>query len=316
MTRKNTVAVLNAMLRPMLEHRLPDWVEPRWFATSEELLALAGEAEIGWFDTFDLPATYEAARRAGRLRWLNTLAAGVDPFPLDLLREKGVVLTNGAGLNAITIAEYAVMGMLTIAKGWREVVRAQERHEWLNDAPGRIELYGTKALIVGAGGIGSRIGMLLRPFGVEVTEVRRKPAPGVLTPGEWKARLGEFDWVIVAVPSTPDTDKMIGAAELAAMKNSAAILNFARGAVIDSAALVAALGEKRIAAAFLDVTDPEPLPPGDPLWSLDNCHISMHLSGRSQTQLFARNATRFLTNLERYGRGEKLESVVDLTLGY
>ena len=311
-----TVAVLNAMLRPMLEQRLPGWVEPRWFASSEELYALAPEAEIGWFDTYDLPATYEATRRAAKLKWLNTLAAGVDPFPLDLLREKGVTLTNGAGLNAITIAEYAVMGMLTIAKGWREVVRAQERHEWLSDAPGKAELCGSKALIIGAGGIGARIGVLLRGFGVEVTEVRRKPAPSVLTPDQWRARLGEFDWVIIAVPSTPDTEKMIGAAELAAMKSSAAILNFARGAVIDQEALIAALNEQTIAAAFLDVTDPEPLPPDNPLWSLDNCHISMHLSGRSQTQLFARNAERFLANLERYGRGEALESVVDLALGY
>ncbi len=315
-----TIAVLNAMLRPMLEGRLPDWVEPRWFANSEELLALAPEAEIGWFDTFDLPGTYEAVRRLQKLKWLNTLAAGVDLFPLDLLREKGVVLTNGARLNATTIAEYAVMGMLTIAKGWREVVRAQERHEWLTDAPGKAELYGSKALIIGAGGIGARIGVLLRAFGVEVTEVRRKPAPHadnpVLTPGEWQARLGEFDWVIIAVPSTLDTDKMIGADELAAMKSSAAILNFARGKVIDQSALVAALREKRIAAAFLDVTDPEPLPADDPLWSLDNCHISMHLSGRSQTQLFARNAERFLENLGRYERGELLESKVDLALGY
>ena len=311
-----TFAVFNAMLRPMIDPRLPDWIEPHWFATSEELLALAPKAEIGWFDTFDIPATYAAARLATSLKWLNTLAAGVDPFPLELLRENGVVLTNGAGLNATTIAEYAVMGMLTIAKGWREVVRAQERHEWLNDAPGKAELAGSKALIVGAGGIGARIGVLLRAFGVEVVEVRRKPAPGVLVPGEWQARLGEVDWVIITVPSTPDTDKMIGATELAAMKPDASILNFARGAVIDSAALFDALRARRIHAAFLDVTDPEPLPPDDPLWSLDNCHISMHLSGRSQTQLFARNAERFLENLGRFQRGEKLESMVDLELGY
>ena len=316
MTPAPTVTVLSAFLRAMLEHRLPDWVEPRWFSNSEQLLALAPEAEIGWFDTFDFAATYEAARRAERLKWLNTLGAGVESFPLASLREKGVTLTNGAGLNAITIAEYAVMGMLTIAKGWREVMRAAERHEWLNDAPGKIELCGSSALIIGAGGIGSRIGVLLRGFGAQVTEVRRKPAPGVLTPDQWRARLGDYDWVILAVPSTPDTDKMIGAAELAAMKSSASILNFARGAVIDQEALIAALNEKRIAAAFLDVTDPEPLPPEHPLWSLDNCHISMHLSGRSQTQLFPRNAERFLANLERFGRGEALESVVDLALGY
>lgn len=307
---------MNAMLRPMLEDNLPGWVEPRWFASRDELFALAPEAEIGWFDSFNFPATFEAARLGIKLKWLNTLGAGVESFPLAQLRAQGTTLTNGAGLNAIPIAEFAVMGMLTIAKGWREVVRAQDRHEWLSDAPGKAELFGSKALIVGAGGIGARIGVLLRAFGVEVTEVRRKPAPGVLTPDQWRGRLGEFDWIIIAVPSTPDTDKMIGAAELAAMKPGASILNFSRGAVIDQAPLIAALSEKRLGAAFLDVTDPEPLPPDNPLWSLDNCQISMHLSGRSQTLLFARNAERFLANLERYGRGEVLESVVDLKLGY
>ena len=311
-----TVTVLNAFIRPMLEDRLPDWVEPRWFADAEELLALAPGAEIAWFDSFELDTTYEAARRGERLKWLNTLAAGVDPFPLDLLRQNGVTLTNGAGLNAITIAEYAVMGMLTIAKGWRQVVRAQERHEWLTEAPGKQELFGSKALIVGAGGIGSRIAELLRPWGVDVTTVRRTPAPGVLSPDAWRARLGEFDWVIIAVPSTADTEKMIGAQELAAMKPSASILNFARGAVIDQPALIEALNFQRIAAAFLDVTDPEPLPPESPLWALDNCHISMHLSGRSQNTLFPRAAERFLGNLHRWHRGDPLESIVDLTQGY
>jgi phosphoglycerate dehydrogenase-like enzyme len=311
-----TVTVLNAFVRPMLEGRLPAWVEPHWFTNTDELYALAPKAEIAWLDSFDLKSTYEAARRAKKLKWLNTLAAGVDPFPLVMLRDNGVIFTNGAGLNAITIAEYAVMGMLTIAKGWREVVRAQERHEWLTDAPGKIELFGSKALIVGAGGIGGRIAELLRPWGVDVTTVRRTPASGVLMPDEWQSRLGEFDWVIIAVPSTGDTEKMIGAAELAAMKPSASILNFARGAVIDQPALIEALSHKRIAAAFLDVTDPEPLPPENALWLLDNCHISMHLSGRSQNTLFLRSAERFLANLGRWEKGEPLESVVDLTKGY
>ncbi len=310
------VAVLNPLVARFVEGRLPDWLDVRWFHSPKELLALAPEAEIAWLDGSASPATHEAVRLATGLRWLNTLAAGVDPFPLDLLRARGVVLTNGAGLNAITIAEYAVMGMLVIAKGYREVVRAQDRHAWLTEAPGSLELAGTRALVIGAGGIGGRIGALLRPWGVEVVEARRRPAPGVLSGDEWRARLGEFDWVIVTVPATPDTDKLIGAAELAAMKPSAALLNFARGAVIDQAALVTALRDKAIAAAFLDVTDPEPLPAGHPLWSLDNCHITMHLSGRSQQKLVPRSAERFLANLERYGRGEALEYRVDLALGY
>jgi len=311
-----TIAVLNQFVRGLLEPHLPAWLEPRWFSSTDELYDLAPKAEIAWFDSFDLPSTYEATRRATGLKWLNTLAAGVDPFPLDLLRERGVVLTNGAGLNAITIAEYAVMGMLVIAKGYREVVRAQERHEWLHEAPGKRELYGSRALVVGAGGIGGRIGELLRPMGVEVSEVRRRPAAGALGPDQWRARLGEFDWVIVAVPATADTDRMIGASELAAMKPGAALLNFARGAVIDQDALVASLRADHTGAAFLDVTSPEPLPADHPLWSFDNVHVTSHLSGRSQDTLFRRSAERFLDNLGRWHRGEPLVSRVDLGLGY
>ena len=311
-----TVAVINRFVEKFIGDQLPDWLEARWFDTSEELLDLAPEAEIGWFDILDLPATYEAARRATRLKWLNTLSAGVDPFPLQQLRDMGARLTNGAGLNAIPIAEYAVMGMLVVAKNYRAVVHSQDRHEWLHEAPGWVELAGSSALIVGAGGIGGRIAELLRPWGVEATEVRRTRAPGVLTPDQWRGRLGEFDWVILAVPSTPETDKMIGTAELAAMKTTATLLNFARGAVIDQDALVAALRDKTIAAAFLDVTDPEPLPPEHPLWSLDNCHITSHLSGRSQRTLYRRSAERFLRNLEHWRRGEPLESEVDLIRGY
>jgi len=311
-----TVTVLNAFTKPFLENELPDWVEPHWFSDRDELFELAERAEIGWFDGYDLPATYEAVRRAKNLKWLNTLAAGIDPFPLDVIRERGVVFTNGAGLNAITIAEYAVMGMLVIAKGYREVVRSQERREWLHDAPGKMELYGSRVLIVGAGGIGSRIGELLRPWGVEVTEVRRNPAPGVLTPDKWRDCLADFDWVLIAVPSTPDTAKMFGEAEFAAMKPGASILNFARGAVIDQDALIAALRSGQLGGAFLDVTDPEPLPSEHPLWGFDNVHITSHLSGRSQDTLFRRSAERFVENLSLYAKGEGLIAKVDLALGY
>ena len=311
-----TVAVFNAMIRPLLAPRLPDWVEPHWFASGDELMALAPGAEIGWFDSYDFALPPRAAAAATRLRWLNTLGAGVDQFPLADLAARGVVFTNGAGLNAVPIAEYVVMAMLTVAKGWREVVRAQERREWLQASPGTQELFGTSALILGAGGIGGRVAELLRPWGVTVTTVRRTPRDGNLGLDAWRERLGTFDWVILAVPSTPDTEGMIGAAELAAMKRSAVLLNFARGAVIDQPALVDALQARRIAGAFLDVTTPEPLPADHPLWSIDSCHISMHLSGRAQTALFPRAVDRFVANLDRFHRGEPLESTVDLSLGY
>jgi phosphoglycerate dehydrogenase-like enzyme len=311
-----TILVASAMVRPALEQRLPDWIDPHWFTSTEELFALAPTAEIGWFDLYKKDDMAEAVRRASSLKWLNSIYAGVDGMPLDVLAERGVTFTNGAGINAITIAEYVVMGMLTIAKGYRDVVRAQERHEWLMDSPGKVELYGSKALLLGYGAIGKLVEERLLPFGVDVTVVRRSKGEKVLGPDEWRAQLHEFDWVILAVPATAETDGMIGAAELAAMKSSAVLINIARGTVIDQDALVAALSAKQISGAFLDVTTPEPLPPGHPLWGLDNAHITMHLSGRAQDKMFARSVERFLANLDRWQAGERVEPQVDLALGY
>lgn len=311
-----TVLVMNALAAPLVEARLPDWIEPRFFRSVEELLDLAPQAEIGWFDLNDKAPMADAVRLAIRLRWLNSIYAGVEAMPLDLLRERGVILTNGVGINAITIAEYVVMAMLTVAKGYREVVRAQDRHEWLMDSPGKVELLGSRALILGYGAIGKNVEQRLAGFGVEVVKVRRSSGEGALGPDEWRAQLGTFDWVILAVPATPETEHMIGAAELAAMKPGATLINVARGTVVDQDALVTALKAGRPGQAFLDVTTPEPLPSGHPLWSLPNAHISMHLSGRAQTQMFQRSAARFLQNLGRFHRGEPLEPQVDLSLGY
>lgn len=311
-----TIAVLSAIARPMLEPRLPDWIEPRWFATTEELMEIADQAEIGWFDLYKKEDMAEAARRAVRLKWLNSIYAGLDHMPLSLLHERGVVVTNGAGINAITIAEYVVMGMLTVAKGYREVVHAQARNEWLMDSPGKRELFGSKALLLGMGAIGGLIAERLAPFGVEVTKVRRTPGPDTLAPDQWRGKLGEFDWVILAVPATPETDGMIGAAELAAMKSDAVLVNIARGQVVDQDALVEALKANRIHSAFLDVTTPEPLPADHPLWDLPNAHVTMHLSGRAQDKMFIRSVDRFLVNLGRYRKGEPLEPMMDLLRGY
>ena len=312
----NTTVVLTSLLKPMITPHLPDWVDAHFYASVEEMHALAPAAEIGWFDMEYKPPMVEAIKLAGKLKWLNSIYAGLDHLPLDLLKERGVQVTNGAGINAITIAEYVVMGMLTMAKGYRQVVRAQERHEWLLESPGKVELYGSKALLLGYGAIGKLVEERLKAFNVDVTVVRRSPGATTLGPDEWRARLGEFDWILLAVPATPETDGMIGAAELAAMKPSARVVNVARGSVIDQQALMAALNEQRIAEAFLDVTEPEPLPADDPLWTLDNAHVTMHLSGRAQDKMFIRSADRFLDNLERYLRGEPVAPVFDPRLGY
>ncbi len=311
-----TIVAISGLIRPMLEARLPEGLDVRWFMTHKEAQEAVADAEIGWFDMNDKDAMSETLRAAKRLKWLNSIYAGLDFLPMDVLIERGVTVTNGAGINAITIAEYVVMGMLNIAKGYRDVVRAQDRHEWLLDSPGKRELAGSKALLLGYGAIGKLIEPRLAAFDVNVSVVRRSAGENTLGPDEWRARLGEFDWIILAVPATPETEGMIGAGELASMKSDAVIINIARGSVIDQPALVDALERKAIGAAFLDVTTPEPLPADHPLWTLPNAHVTMHLSGRAQSQMFIRSGDRFLDNLGKYLRGEPVAPVFDPTLGY
>jgi phosphoglycerate dehydrogenase-like enzyme len=308
--------VLSGLLRPLLEPQLPAGLDIQWFMSTEQALELAPRAEIGWFDLNDKGEMFKIISAATSLKWLNSIYAGVDGMPLAQLARQGTIVTNGAGINAITIAEYVVMGMLSVAKGYRDVVRAQDRQEWLADSPGKVELYGSKALLLGYGAIGTLIEERLKSFAVDVTVVRRTPGPGTLGPDEWRARLGDFDWVILAVPATPETEKMIGAHELAAMKPTATLINIARGTVVDQDALVTALQAKSIGAAFLDVTTPEPLPAGHPLWTLAGAHVTMHLSGRAQDKMFVRSAQRFLENLKRYLVGAPVSPMVNLELGY
>ncbi len=311
-----TIVAISGLIRPLLEPQLPDDLDVRWFLTHEEAMEAVPDAEIGWFDMNDQQAMAATLEAATSLKWLNSIYAGLDFLPMDVLIERGITVTNGAGINAITIAEYVVMGMLNIAKGYRDVIRAQDRKEWLTDSPGKRELSGSKALLLGYGAIGKLIKPRLEAFDVDVTVVRRSGGEGVLTPDQWRDQLGEFDWVILAVPATPETDAMIGADELAAMKNDAVIVNIARGAVIDQPALVEALQTRQIGGAFLDVTTPEPLPEDDVLWTLDNAHISMHLSGRAQDKMFYRSAERFLDNLAKYRRGEPVAPIFDPKRGY
>nr|WP_137677934.1 D-2-hydroxyacid dehydrogenase [Parerythrobacter lutipelagi] len=310
------IAVLSALIRPMVEPHIPDGVDARFFASVEEMHAFAPDAEIGWFDLNEQAPMIEAVKLAVNLKWLNSIYAGLDFLPLDVLHQRGVKITNGAGINAVAIAEYVTMMMLVHAKGYRDVVRAQDRNEWLQDSPGKLELPGTRALLLGYGAIGQQIRPRLEGLGVEVVPVRRSAAGGALGPDEWRARLREFDWVILAVPATPETDGMIGPEELAAMKDSAVLVNIARGTVVQQDALVSALEAKSIGAALLDVCTPEPLPSDHKLWGLENAHVTMHLSGRAQNSMFRRSAERFLANLDAYMKDEELHPLFDTARGY
>ncbi|HEU0044508.1 D-2-hydroxyacid dehydrogenase [Sphingomonas sp.] len=310
-------AVLPALARPLLEPALPPGLEVAWFANPTEAKAGIADADIAWVDMQPTSLVADAIRASGpRLKWVSTIYAGLDAFPLDLLRERAVTLTNGAGINAYAVAEYAVLGVLAAAKRFDEVVRAHDRQQWPKDAPGKIELFETRALVVGFGAIGRLIGERLAAFGIDVTGVTRSGRDGTITPDAWRGRLGEFDWVVLAAPSTDETKALIGADEIAAMKAGAWLINIARGDMIEEGALLAALHERRIGGAFLDPTSPEPLPPEHPLWSAPNCMITMHLSGRSQTKMFARAAALFLENLAAFREDRPMRNVADLQAGY
>ncbi|HWK40908.1 MAG TPA: NAD(P)-dependent oxidoreductase [Croceibacterium sp.] len=305
-----TLAVLPAHVRPSLEGRLPAWLDARWWHGPDEMVALAPEAEIGWFDLHEKAPALAAVQAAKALRWLNSSYAGVDWMPLGEMAQRGITVTNGSGLTTGQVAEFAVMTMLTVAKDYRAVVRAQDRHEWLSVAPGTRDLGGSRALILGHGAIGKAIERALLGFGVDVVAVSSR------RPRNWRSEIGLFDWVVLAVPGTPDTRGMIGAAEIAGMKPEAVLVNFARADCVDQVALTEALAGRHIAAAVLDLTDPEPLPPQDPLWALDNAHITMHLSGIPTPASQRRAAERFLRNCDLFRDGQPLEAQVDLTRGY
>lgn len=310
-------AVLPAIARGLLEPQLPPGVEAAWFTSPAEANAMIADADIAWVDMQPTALVADAIRAAGdRLKWVSTIYAGLDAFPLDLLRARGVTLTNGAGINAVAVAEYAVLGVLAAAKRFDVIVRAADRQEWPKDAPGKIELAGTRALVIGYGTIGRLIGDRLTAFDVEATGVTRSGRDGTLTPDAWRARLGEYDWVVLAAPSTDSTKAMIGAAELAVMRPDAWLINIARGDMIDDEALLAALRSGQIGGAFLDPTHPEPLPADHPLWSAPNTILTMHLSGRSQTRMFQRGAAMFLDNLQAYRAGSAMRNVADLAAGY
>ena len=307
--------VLPERLRPALL-RLPSAADIAWYADNDSCIAALPGAEIFWVDWVVNDIT-EALEAGADLKWVSTSAAGVNGWPLPVFAQRNLVLTNGSGVSAIPISEYVVMGLLAGLKGLPDIVRAQDRGEWLEAPPSLAELHGKRALIYGYGGIGRAIAGRLRPFGVAVTGVRRHPGdePRVIGIAGWEAHLPETDLLIISVPLTEATAALVGEAQLAALPKGAWVANIARGGLIDEGALVGALKSGHLGGAYLDATNPEPLPRVSELWSLPNVIITPHSSWATEHQL-ERAAEIFLDNFERYRRGAALRNVVDLKLGY
>jgi phosphoglycerate dehydrogenase-like enzyme len=307
--------VLPERLRPLVS-RLPSDPEIAWYTDTDTCVAAVPGAEVVWVD-FVVKDIAAAIQAGTDLKWVTTAATGVNGWPLALLEKRELVLTNGAGVGAIPISEYAVMGLLAGLKGMPALVRAQDSREWLDRPPSRAEMNGKRALIYGYGSIGRAIGERLRPFGVSVTGVRRNPGdePGVIASTDWESRLPETDLLILSVPLTGATSALVGATQLAALPKGAWVANIARGGLIDEGALIAALKSGHLGGAYLDVTQTEPLPAESELWSLPNVVLTPHSSWATE-HLLERAAEIFVDNFDRYLRGAALRNVVDFQEGY
>jgi phosphoglycerate dehydrogenase-like enzyme len=269
------------------------------------------------------PAQFAAAPR---LRWLHSTAAGVAQLMYPELRVSGIAVTNASGVHTIPIAEHVLGLLLALARRFPSSFRHQAARHWgqqdIWDEPVRPrELHGATLLLVGLGAIGREVARLGRALGMRVAAVTRSgrdPAgvTDLVTPaGELEALLPQADFVVLAAPETPETRHLMNAERLARMKPTAYLVNIARGSLLDEPALVAVLREHRIAGAALDVASEEPLPESSPLWTLENCLLTPHLSGASDA-LWQRQAELLLDNLERWFAGRELRNRVDLVRGY
>ncbi len=300
---------LPSALRPM-QQPAPDR------SAGRSLDAILAEAEVV-LAARRLPS--DVGRRAPNLRWVQLPMAGTEfARDLDVWHDPNVVITSAAGVNARPVAEWVMTQALTLAKQVGRMVRGQRARAW--DRFELPQLRGATMGIVGFGEIGRATARLADAFGMRVLAVKRNPADAdggveVLPLSELDRVLRESDFVVLAVPSTPETRGMIGARELGLMKSTAYFINPARGEVVDEVALLAALAERRIAGAALDVLQSEPPPPDSPWWEVDNALVTAHIAG-----LFpgydAAVVDLFVENLGRYLAGEPLRNVVDRARAY
>jgi phosphoglycerate dehydrogenase-like enzyme len=239
-----------------------------------------------------------------RLRLVQLLSAGAERFAGRL--PEGVVLCNARGAHTPSTAEWVVTAILAAERGIPEFVRAQDAGRWTPRAHGTV--VGARVLVVGAGDIGRTVGRVLAGFDAELTYVARTAREGVHGTDELPRLLPEADVVVVLVPVTEETTGLVDAAFLAAMRDGALLVNAARGVVVDTAALLAELRAGRLRAA-LDVTDPEPLPPGHPLWTAPGLLLTPHVAG-NVPRTNERAAAAVTDQLARVLAGEPLANVV------
>jgi len=263
----------------------------------------------------------EIADAMPRLRWIQSMTAGVNDVVSASLLERDVLVTSTAGAYALAIAEYAFAAMVMLTRGLPELVVAKERRAWAEDHPLGGELAGKCVGIIGFGGIGTALARHCTAAGMSVWALRRRaaapagspPIERLLTPAELPHLLEASDFVVVAASLNPSSLGLIGAAELERMKPGAFLVNIGRGELVDETALVGALGSGRIAGAMVDVTAVEPLPGDNPLWALPNLWITPHMAGGTRESR-TRALTLLLENIGHYldGHAAAMRNIVDL----
>jgi len=253
---------------------------------------------------FPSPAGTAVLADMKRLRVVQTITAGVDWLRPHL--PPGVTLCNARGAHDASTAEWVVAAMLSALRGFPAFSAAQAAGEWAYQ--GTDQLADKTVLIVGYGSIGAAVERRLAGFEVTVRRVARDARDGVAGVADLPALLPEADVVVLLVPYTPETAGLADADFLARLKDGALLVNAARGAVVDTAALVAEVSRGRLRAA-LDVTDPEPLPPGHPLWSLSGVFLTPHVAASTPVSR-QRAAGLVRDQVIAYSRGEPLRNVI------
>lgn len=288
-------------------------------ANDADLLANAADAEGSY--GFTSPAFLRAAKK---LKWVQVASAGVEGVVnIPELRDSNIILTNMQGIYAPEIADQALGYLLSFTRCLGHFIHAQPNE----DLPGSRtpdlvldELQDKTMLVIALGGIGTEIARRAHAFGMRVLatdpKVTKKPeyVAELHQPEALHSLLPKADVIASAVPITPKTRHMLAEREFGLMKPGVIILNVSRGGVIDTDALVAALASKKVAAAGLDVTEPEPLPKGHPLWK-QNILLTSHTAGTSEGG-FRRAFLFFRDNLRRFANGETLQHIVDKQAGY
>ena len=267
----------------------------------------------------------EVVATAASLRWVAISSAGFNRYERDDVRAsvagRGLILTNASGVFDEPCAQHALALLLADRRALPTAAAAQRDRRWDAKAvrpASRLLDAGTTVALFGFGAIARRLTELLRPFGVRVVGVRRSPTGDepcdTIASSDAPALaklLGESDVLVNILPAGPGRDGFFDAARFRQAKRGATYISIGRGSTTVSADLRAALEAGQLSAAWLDVTDPEPLPPGDPLWTAANCHITPHTAGGMSDEATAL-ARHFLDNLRRFERGEPLRDRVIL----